>query len=120
MNQKKIVFGVARGEFRAPCAIWTWPDFVDTSRALLSSEREVIMTERTKGPRRAPRTYTREFRQEAVRLMLERRAAGISLKQIGRELEVSPDLLRAWGKDLGVVQPVRDGRPALPAAVSPE
>jgi transposase len=63
------------------------------------------------GPRRAPRTFTPEFRQEAVRLMLERREAGTSLKQIARELDVGPDILRQWGKDLGVVIPVRTGRP---------
>lgn len=78
------------------------------------------MMKRKDGPRRAPRTYTREFRQEAVRLMLERREAGMSLQQIARELDVGPDMLRKWGKDLGVVMPVRDGRPALPVAMSPE
>jgi|RhiMetdeSRZDD1v2_1073273.scaffolds.fasta_scaffold895765_2 transposase len=78
------------------------------------------MTKRKDGPRRAPRTYTREFRQEAVRLMLERRAAGVSLAQISRELEVSPDLLRTWGKELGVVRPVRDGRPASAPGLTPE
>lgn len=69
------------------------------------------MTKRKGGPRRAPRTFTPEFRQEAVRLMLERREAGTSLQQIARELDVGPDILRQWGKDLGVVIPVRTGRP---------
>ena len=69
------------------------------------------MTKRKGGPRRAPRTFTPEFRQEAVRLMLERREAGTSLKQIARELDVGPDILRQWGKDLGAVLPVRPGRP---------
>jgi len=78
------------------------------------------MTKRKDGPRRAPRTYTQEFRQEAVRLMLERRAAGVSLAQISRELDVSPDLLRAWGKELGVVRPVRNARPASSPSLSPE
>jgi transposase len=78
------------------------------------------MTKRKDRPRRAPRTYTREFRQEAVRLMLDRRAAGISLEQISRELDVSPDLLRAWGKRLGVVQAVREGLPGPASALSPE
>jgi transposase len=65
------------------------------------------MTKRQEGPRRAPRTFTPEFRQEAVRLMVERREAGVSLEQIARELDVGPDVLRKWGKDLGVVIPVR-------------
>jgi transposase len=78
------------------------------------------MTKRKNGARRAPRTYTPEFRREAVRLMLERRTAGVSLAQISRELEVSPDLLRAWGKALGVVQPVRDARPVSFSSLSPE
>jgi transposase len=65
------------------------------------------MTKRNEGARRAPRTFTPEFRQEAVRLMMERREAGVSLEQIARELDVGPDMLRKWGKDLGVVIPVR-------------
>ena len=72
------------------------------------------MTKRKGGPRRAPRTFTPEFRQEAVRLMLERREAGTSLKQIARELDVGPDILRQWGKDLGAVLPVRPVRPGRP------
>ena len=78
------------------------------------------MTKRKGGPRRAPRTFTPEFRQEAVRLMLERRAAGTSLKQIARELDVGPDILRQWGKDLGVVLPVRHGRPPRSAMSADE
>jgi transposase len=53
---------------------------------------------------RKPRTrreFTSEFKQEAVRLMQERRAMGISLSQVGRELEIDPDLLRQWARKLG-------------------
>lgn len=47
------------------------------------------------------REFTPEFRQEAVRLMQERRAEGTSLAQVGRELEIEPDLLRKWARQLG-------------------
>jgi hypothetical protein len=33
---------------------------------------------------------------EAVRRVLERTASGVSIAQLGRELDVRPDLLRAW------------------------
>ena len=59
------------------------------------------MTRRKKtGSRRARRTFSLEFKLEAVRLMQERRAAGASLSQVGRELDVRPDLLRAWAQQL--------------------
>lgn len=32
-------------------------------------------------------------------MMAERRAAGASVAQIGRELDVRPDLLRVWAKE---------------------
>lgn len=44
------------------------------------------------------RAFSAEFKLEAVRRMQERRAAGISLSQIGRELGVRPDMLRTWAK----------------------
>jgi transposase len=37
-----------------------------------------------------------EFKLEAVRQMEERRAGGVNLTQIGRELGVRPDQLRKW------------------------
>ena len=46
--------------------------------------------------RRERRTFSTEFKAEAVRMVAERRADGASLTQIGRELEVRPDQLRAW------------------------
>jgi transposase-like protein len=42
--------------------------------------------------------FSAEFKAVAVRLMTERRAAGISLAQAGRELAVHPSQLRAWAK----------------------
>lgn len=48
--------------------------------------------------RRERRAWSAEFKSEAVRLMVERRAAGATLAQISRELDVRPDQLRAWAK----------------------
>lgn len=56
------------------------------------------MTKRQGRPRRARRTFSAEFKQEAVRLLAERRAAGVSLEQLARELDVGPDLLRTWAQ----------------------
>lgn len=42
------------------------------------------------------RVFSPEFKLEAVRRVQERRANGTSLSQIGRELGVRPDMLRAW------------------------
>ncbi len=44
------------------------------------------------------RVFSAEFKEEAVRLMRERRAQGISLAQIGRELEIRPGMLRRWAR----------------------
>lgn len=48
--------------------------------------------------RRQRRSFSTEFKAEAVRLVAERQAEGATLTQIGRELEVRPDLLRAWAR----------------------
>lgn len=57
---------------------------------------------RSKGDeaRRERRAFTREFKMEAVRLMYERRAAGVPVTQVGRELDVRPDQLREWARQL--------------------
>ena len=49
---------------------------------------------------RAHRTFSEAFKREAVRRMRERRDEGISLGQIGRELDVRPQLLWAWARKL--------------------
>jgi len=46
------------------------------------------------------RKFTAEFKAEAVRLVAERRAAGGTLAQVGRELDIRPDQLRAWARQL--------------------
>ena len=48
-----------------------------------------------KAGRRDRRTFSAEFKAEAVRLMMERRAAGGTLAQVSRELDVRADQLRA-------------------------
>jgi transposase len=48
--------------------------------------------------RRERRAFSAEFKAEAVRLVAERRAAGETLAQTGRELDVRPDQLRAWAR----------------------
>jgi len=62
---------------------------------------------------RERRVFTAEFKVEAVRRVAERRAGGVSLKQIARELDVRDDLLRKWARQAGE----RAGAP--PAEVYP-
>jgi transposase len=50
--------------------------------------------------RRERRVFTEEFKRQAVQLLYERRAAGVSVTQIGRELDVKPDQLREWARRL--------------------
>lgn len=56
---------------------------------------------------RERRVFSAEFKMEAVRLMQERRTQGVSLSQIGREVDVRPDQLRRWAQQLEE----RAGRP---------
>ncbi len=51
-------------------------------------------------PRRERRAFTHEFKREAVRLMHERQVQGVAVAQIGRDLDVEPDLLRGWARRL--------------------
>jgi len=53
-----------------------------------------------KQARRTKRTFNTEFKEHAVELMRRRRAQGISLSQIGRELDVAPTLLWEWQRKL--------------------
>ena len=46
------------------------------------------------------RKHSPEFKLEAVRLMRERLAAGLTLQRVSEELEIGPDLLRVWGKQV--------------------
>ena len=51
------------------------------------------------GERRERRTFSDEFKAEAVRLLVEQRARGVTLVQVGRELDVRPDQLRRWTRE---------------------
>jgi transposase-like protein len=53
---------------------------------------------RADAPRRERRAFTEEFKRHAVQLMYERRAAGVPLTQVGRELDVRADQLREWAR----------------------
>lgn len=44
--------------------------------------------------------HTPAFKVEAVRVMHERLAAGLTLQRVSEELEVGPDLLRTWAKQV--------------------
>ena len=63
-------------------------------------------------PPRARRMFSAEYRAEAVALMRRRRAEGVSLAQVGRELGVRPTLLWEWARKL-------DGRGTGAAADAP-
>jgi transposase len=56
--------------------------------------------EKKTGSKRSRRTFSPEFKLEAVRLWQERRAAGASLAQVGRELDVRPHVLGAWARQV--------------------
>ena len=59
------------------------------------------MKSNKKAGRRERREFSAEFKAEAVRLVAERRALGVTLAQVGRELDVRPDQLREWARQLG-------------------
>lgn len=51
-------------------------------------------------PKQQRRRYSAEFKVEAVRLMRERRAMGVTVAQVGEELGVRPDMLQRWARKL--------------------
>ena len=54
----------------------------------------------TQSTKRTRRIFSAVFKQEAVRRMAERRAQGVSVQQIERELDVRPEMLRLWKQQL--------------------
>lgn len=75
---------------------------MDTSLTLYRTGWRCSMTRSRKEPsKRARRAFSDEFKQEAVRLLAERRALGVSLAQVGRELDVGPSVLRRWARATG-------------------
>jgi transposase len=69
------------------------------------------MKSRKRVERRERRGFSAEFKAEAVRMVEERRAAGATLAQVGRELDVRPDQLRAWARQQREAQGVGSGMP---------
>ncbi len=67
---------------------------------------------------RERRVFSAEFKMEAVRLMRERQKLGVSLAQVGRELDVRPDMLRRWAEQVEerAGRPPRDVFPGSMAA----
>jgi transposase len=61
---------------------------------------EMPRPKRPEGPPRAKRTFTQAFREEAVRLLRARQAEGATLAAVGRELDVGPEQLRLWERQL--------------------
>lgn len=51
------------------------------------------------------RKHSPEFKLEAVRVMKERLGAGVTLARVSDELEVGPDLLRVWGRQVEEAPP---------------
>jgi transposase len=48
--------------------------------------------------RRERRKFTDEFKREAIRLMYDRRASGVPVSQIARDLGIRAEQLRVWEK----------------------
>lgn len=69
------------------------------------------MRSRKQVGQRERREFSAEFKAEAVRLVAERRAAGATLAQIGRELDVRPDQLRAWARQQREAHGLGSGMP---------
>ena len=60
------------------------------------------------------RRHTAEYKVECVRVMRERLATGLTLQRVSEELEVGPDLLRQWAKQVTGAPPG-----ATPAEIFP-
>ena len=60
--------------------------------------------------------HSAEFRVQAVRLMRERLASGVTLQRVSEELEVGPDLLRYWGKQVELAPPGMTAEHIFPGA----
>jgi transposase-like protein len=60
--------------------------------------------------------HTPAFRVEAVRVMQERLASGLTLQRISEELDVGPDLLRVWAKQVAGAPPGASPEEIFPGA----
>lgn len=68
--------------------------------------------------KRSRREFTPEFQAEAVRLMNDRMAQGVSLAQIARDLDLNPDHLRNWARILGAWPYDKDHAVVAPSELS--
>ena len=59
---------------------------------------------------------TPAFKVEAVRVMHERLAAGLTLQRISEELDVKPDQLRVWAKQVAGAPPGASAEEIFPGA----
>jgi transposase-like protein len=62
------------------------------------------------------RKHTAEFKVQAVRLMRERLASGLTLQRVSDELEISPDLLRIWARHVETAPPEASAAQIFPGA----
>ena len=51
------------------------------------------------------RKHSPQFKLEAVRVMHERLATGLTLQRVSEELAIGPDLLRDWAKQVDAAPP---------------
>ena len=56
---------------------------------------------------RVRRAFSAEYKAEAVRLLLERRAVGVSVAHVAREVGVRAESLRHWARAQGTADAVR-------------
>ena len=70
--------------------------------------------------KRRQREFTPQFRAEAVRMMNERLKENVTLAQIGRDLDLDPDLLRKWARDLELWAPDQEGEKGPGELTTPE
>ena len=61
--------------------------------------------------RKMRRAFTPEFKEEAVRLLEERRKAGVAMSRVAKELGLRPNQLREWAGQAAaeVTAPSRGG-----------
>ena len=60
---------------------------------------------------RKRRTYTAEFKQEAVHMVVER---GLTASQVGRDLNIYKSVIRSWLLECSVVERIFNEFGALP------
>ena len=70
------------------------------------------MTNGTKGapPRRKNRRFSAEFKAEALRLVEQRQAQGMTAADVARELGIGPGLLTVWAQRARALHTARSER----------